>query len=91
MQDVEKDEEGLDDEVTEEELYERLLDKNVRMDDVRFIFKRYGYCTRARDPPPPEPEVNDMVRELHKQIRKLADSQSVAQRKLDAIIAGQDM
>jgi hypothetical protein len=32
-----------------------------------------------------------MVRELHRVIKALADSQSVAQRKLDAIIAGQDM
>ena len=35
----------------------------------QLLFLRYDYCTRLRDPPPPEPEVNDMVRELFKQLK----------------------
>jgi len=163
----------------------RAREENVTHDDVAFIFKRYSFCTRLRDPPPPEPEVrvcgraclpaarcplpaspsvtretivvmarrpcrstlrapphgcriscacardpltarltmsalvnvrmcmgcrwrrrprfgsvsrrwvlrqvNDMVRELFKQLKVLSDAHSVAQRKLDAILAGQHM
>jgi hypothetical protein len=87
-QDLDKD---GDEEITEEELYERLLEKNVRLDDIKFIFKRYAYCTRTRDPPAPEPEVNDMVRELYRLVKNIQDSQAVSQRKLDSLIAGQDM
>ena len=36
-------------------------------------------------------QVNDMVRELFKQLKVLSDAHSVAQRKLDAILAGQHM
>ena len=80
-----------EEEHTEIELYDRLREENVTHDDVAFIFKRYAFCTRMRDPPPPEPEVNDMVRELFKQIKVLSDAHAVAQRKLDAILAGQHM
>ena len=37
-------------------------EENVTHDDVAFIFKRYAFCTRLRDPPPPEPEVCACVR-----------------------------
>lgn len=80
-----------EEEHTELELFDRLREENVTHDDVAFIFKRYSFCTRLRDPPPPEPEVNDMVRELFKQLKVLSDAHSVAQRKLDAILAGQHM
>eukprot|EP00960_Hanusia_phi_P026785 746463-Hanusia_phi.AAC.9 len=56
-------------EVTQQELYELLRPHNVTREDVAFIFKRYSFCTREQDPPMPEPEVNDMVRELYKQIK----------------------
>jgi len=36
-------------------------------------------------------QVNDMVRELFKQLKVLSDAHSVAQRKLDAILSGQHM
>mmetsp|Transcript_67679 Transcript_67679/g.141089 ORF Transcript_67679/g.141089 Transcript_67679/m.141089 type:complete len:691 (+) Transcript_67679:122-2194(+) len=79
------------DEYDQAELREKLRDKNVKDEDISFIFQRYGYCTRTRDAPPPEPEVNDMVRELFKQIKVLSDAHAVAQRKLDTILAGQNM
>ncbi|EKX37803.1 hypothetical protein GUITHDRAFT_116110 [Guillardia theta CCMP2712] len=78
-------------EVTQQQLYELLRPHNVTREDVAFIFKRYSYCTREQDPPMPEPEVNDMVRELYKQIKVLSESQSVVHRKLDSILSGQNM
>jgi len=78
-------------EMTEAELTEKLATKNVRPEDITFLFRRYAHCTRPRDPPPPEPEANHLIRELFKQIKVLSDAHAVAQRKLDAILAGQTM
>lgn len=38
------DESVMERELLEEELCELLLDKNVRLEDVQFIFKRFAYA-----------------------------------------------
>ena len=42
LEDIFDDEEALDREVSEDEMVEMLLEKNVRLEDVQFIFKRYS-------------------------------------------------
>lgn len=42
LEDIFEDEEALDREVSEDEMVEMLLEKNVRLEDVQFIFKRYS-------------------------------------------------
>ena len=105
--------------MTHAELEDRLEAKNVRREDVAFLFRRcgppqvpggqrgpaprraaqtsrrvplprvhrerccltrsapwrrYAHCTRTRDPPPPEPEANEMIRELFKQVGPHAEA-----------------
>ena len=58
---------------------------------MEFIIKRFPYCTRLQDPPPAEPEFMELLRELQRQVRVLTDAHAFAQRKLDAVLAGQTM